>query len=164
MLDLAVPVRMGVAEASARPAKASLSLKLILCWVQLCYYSGIRATQSSIVLNASLPPLLPPIPPPRVAVQIIFHKENPGIDYEFYVPVEKKEEERERPKDREREAPRTPPREKPREHEQARAPLRSKYPLGELPRSVWQLCPKAALKQLPGWTCVPSSCSRDPHR
>lgn len=59
-------------------------------------------------------PLAPPPPPPRFSVQIIFHKDNPGIDYEFYVPVEKKEEERE------------PPRERPREHQQARAPLRSK--------------------------------------
>lgn len=67
---------------------------------------------------------LPFHPFPRPA-QIIFHKENPGIDYEFYVPVEKKEEERERPKDREREAPRNAPRDRPREREQARAPLRS---------------------------------------
>lgn len=78
-------------------------------------------------------PLLPSIPLPRFAVQIIFHKENPGIDYEFYVPVEKKEEERERPKDREREAPRNTPREKPRQREQARASLRSEYTLGFSP-------------------------------
>lgn len=106
-------------------------------------------------------PLLPSIPPsPRFAVQIIFHKENPGIDYEFYVPVEKKEEERERPKDREREAPRNTPRER----EQARAPLRSKYTLGDFPSSVWQLCPKTPLKQMSGWTRVTSSCSRDTNR
>lgn len=116
------------------------------------------------MLYVSLAPLLPSIPLPRVAVQIIFHKENPGIDYEFYVPVEKKEEERERPKDREREAPRNTPREKPREREQARAPLRSKYPLGDSPPSVWQLCPKTPPKQMSGWTCVTSSCSRDTHR
>lgn len=66
--------------------------------------------------------------PPR-PLQIIFHKENPGIDYEFYIPVEKKEEERERPKERERETPRNAARERPREREQARAPLRSKYAL-----------------------------------
>lgn len=81
-------------------------------------------------------------PSPRPS-QIIFHKENPGIDYEFYIPVEKKEEERERPKERERETPRNAPRERPREREQARAPLRSKYALfGAFPRSLWQLCPK----------------------
>ncbi|XP_029694476.1 thrombospondin type-1 domain-containing protein 4 isoform X2 [Takifugu rubripes] len=61
----------------------------------------------------------------QLQLYIIFHKENPGIDYEFYIPVEKKEEERERPKERERETPRNAPRERPREHEQARAPLRS---------------------------------------
>lgn len=55
-------------------------------------------------------------------LQIIFYQKNPGIDYEFYVPVEKKEQERERLVDRARE----PPRERPREHEPARAPLRSK--------------------------------------
>lgn len=64
-------------------------------------------------------------PNPRFAVQIISHKENPGIDYEFYVPVEKKEGERERLVEREREAPWEAPRERPREREPARAPLRS---------------------------------------
>lgn len=102
-------------------------------------------------------PLLPFIPPPRFAVQIIFHKENPGIDYEFYVPVEKKEEESEKLKDREREAPRNTPREKPREREQARAPLRSKYTLVDFPCSAWQLCPETPLKQMSGWMCVTSS-------
>lgn len=57
------------------------------------------------------------------ARQIIFHKENPGIDYEFYVPVEKKEaeRERERPPERERELPR----ERPRERDPGRSSLRS---------------------------------------
>lgn len=55
------------------------------------------------------------------APQIIFHKENPGINYEFYVPVEKREVERERMVEREKEAPR----ERPREREPGRAPLRS---------------------------------------
>lgn len=95
-------------------------------------------------------------------VQIIFHKENPGIDYEFYIPVEKKEEERERPKEREREAPRNAPRERPREREQARAPLRSKYPLlGAFPRSLWQLCPKSPINQMSGCTCATRSFSTD---
>lgn len=31
--NLTVPARLGVTEASARPAQASLSLELILCWV-----------------------------------------------------------------------------------------------------------------------------------
>lgn len=75
--------------------------------------------------------------------------------------MEKKEEESERPKDREREAPRNTPREKPMEREQARASLRSKSTLVDFPCSVWQLCPKTPLKQMSGWTCVTSSCSRD---
>lgn len=65
--------------------------------------------------------------------QIIFHKENPGIDYEFYVPVEKKDAERERERERERpvevewETGRHPPRERSRERESgSRASLRSK--------------------------------------
>lgn len=56
----------------------------------------------------------------QLQLYIIFHKENPGIDYEFYIPVEK-EAERERLTEREREVPR----ERPREREPARAPLRS---------------------------------------
>ncbi|TMS11220.1 Thrombospondin type-1 domain-containing protein 4, partial [Larimichthys crocea] len=56
----------------------------------------------------------------QLQLYIIFHKENPGIDYEFYVPVEKKEIERERLMERERETPR----ERHREREPARAPLR----------------------------------------
>lgn len=63
--------------------------------------------------------------------QIIFHKDNPGIDYEFYVPVEKKDAEREREREREREVEwesgRHPPRERSRERESgSRASLRSK--------------------------------------
>ncbi|KAL7393955.1 hypothetical protein ABVT39_018297 [Epinephelus coioides] len=57
----------------------------------------------------------------QLQLYIIFHKENPGIDYEFYIPVEKKEAERERLTEREREVPR----ERQREREPARAPLRS---------------------------------------
>lgn len=67
----------------------------------------------------------PPVLSPCFAPQIIFHKENPGIDYEFYVPVEKKELERERLTEKERETPREAPRERQREREPGRAPLRS---------------------------------------
>lgn len=92
-----------------------------------------------------------PAASPRFAVQIIFHKENPGIDYEFYIPVEKTEEERGRPKERERETPRHAPRERPWEREQARAPLRSKYTLFGLRLcSLWQLCTKTTVKQMSG--------------
>ncbi|XP_068591440.1 thrombospondin type-1 domain-containing protein 4 isoform X3 [Cebidichthys violaceus] len=59
----------------------------------------------------------------QLQLYIIFHKENPGINYEFYVPVEKKEVERERLTEREKE--REVPRERPREREPARAPLRT---------------------------------------
>ncbi|XP_031709035.1 thrombospondin type-1 domain-containing protein 4 isoform X1 [Anarrhichthys ocellatus] len=59
----------------------------------------------------------------QLQLYIIFHKENPGINYEFYVPVEKKEQERERLTAREKE--REAPRERQREREPARAPLRS---------------------------------------
>uniref|UniRef100_A0A3Q3QDS7 PLAC domain-containing protein n=1 Tax=Monopterus albus TaxID=43700 RepID=A0A3Q3QDS7_MONAL len=58
----------------------------------------------------------------QLLLYIIFYKDNPGIDYEFYIPVEKKEGEREWLIERERE----PPRERPREREPARAPLRSR--------------------------------------
>ena len=61
------------------------------------------------------------------ALQIIFHQQNPGIDYEFYIPVEKKEGERERLSERERETPREAPRERQRERESGRAPLRSEF-------------------------------------
>ncbi|XP_041648933.1 thrombospondin type-1 domain-containing protein 4 [Cheilinus undulatus] len=62
----------------------------------------------------------------QLQLYIIFHKENPGIDYEFYIPVEKKEGERERLAERERETPReAPTRERQREREPGRAPLRS---------------------------------------
>lgn len=68
----------------------------------------------------------------QLQLYIIFHKENPGIDYEFYVPVEKKDAERERERERERpvevewETGRHPPRERSRERESgSRASLRS---------------------------------------
>ncbi|XP_030605999.1 thrombospondin type-1 domain-containing protein 4 [Archocentrus centrarchus] len=61
----------------------------------------------------------------QLQLYIIFHKENPGIDYEYYIPVEKKEGEPEKLMERERETPREAPRERPREREPARAPLRS---------------------------------------
>ncbi|XP_034553364.1 thrombospondin type-1 domain-containing protein 4 [Notolabrus celidotus] len=61
----------------------------------------------------------------QLLLYIIFHKENPGINYEFYVPVEKTEGERERLTEREREPPREAPRERLREREPGRAPLRS---------------------------------------
>lgn len=58
----------------------------------------------------------------QLQLYIIFHKQNPGIDYEFYVPVEKKDGEKERLP--ESETPREPaPRERPREREPVRAPL-----------------------------------------
>ncbi|TNN80968.1 Thrombospondin type-1 domain-containing protein 4 [Liparis tanakae] len=57
----------------------------------------------------------------QLQLYIIFHKENPGINYEFYIPVEKREVERKRLTENEREAPR----ERPREREPGRAPLRS---------------------------------------
>ncbi|XP_060936459.1 thrombospondin type-1 domain-containing protein 4 [Limanda limanda] len=59
----------------------------------------------------------------QLLLYIIFHKENPGIDYEFYIPVEKKEAGRERLTDRGRQ--RETARERPREREPVRAPLRS---------------------------------------
>ncbi|XP_038140219.1 thrombospondin type-1 domain-containing protein 4 [Cyprinodon tularosa] len=55
----------------------------------------------------------------QLQLYIIFHKENPGIDYEFYIPVEKKEGEKERQAESET------PRETLRERDTARAPLRS---------------------------------------
>lgn len=61
----------------------------------------------------------------QLQLYIIFHQQNPGIDYEFYIPVEKKEGERERQSERERETPREAPRERQRERESGRAPLRS---------------------------------------
>lgn len=57
----------------------------------------------------------------QLQLYIIFHRQNPGIDYEFYIPVEKEEAGRERP--REREAVRERPRE--RESDGGRSPLRS---------------------------------------
>uniref|UniRef100_A0A1A8UI56 ADAMTS-like 4 n=1 Tax=Nothobranchius furzeri TaxID=105023 RepID=A0A1A8UI56_NOTFU len=53
----------------------------------------------------------------QLQLYIIFHKENPGIDYEFYIPVEKKRKEAE-----ERETPREAQRQ--RQREPARAALR----------------------------------------
>ncbi|XP_047454821.1 thrombospondin type-1 domain-containing protein 4 isoform X2 [Mugil cephalus] len=63
----------------------------------------------------------------QLQLYIIFHKENPGIDYEYYIPVEKEEGERARLPERERETPREAPRERPREREPARAPLRGPF-------------------------------------
>uniref|UniRef100_A0A3Q1C6Q7 PLAC domain-containing protein n=1 Tax=Amphiprion ocellaris TaxID=80972 RepID=A0A3Q1C6Q7_AMPOC len=62
---------------------------------------------------------------------IIFHKENPGIDYEFYVPLEKKEErlmEREAPREQAREWPREQLKEQPRDREPMREQLRDREP------------------------------------
>ncbi|KAK5599878.1 hypothetical protein CRENBAI_014477 [Crenichthys baileyi] len=59
----------------------------------------------------------------QLQLYIIFHKENPGIDYEFYIPVEDKDGEKERLVESER--PRESPRERQRQREPARAPLRS---------------------------------------
>uniref|UniRef100_A0A3P9M088 PLAC domain-containing protein n=1 Tax=Oryzias latipes TaxID=8090 RepID=A0A3P9M088_ORYLA len=60
----------------------------------------------------------------QLQLYVIFHKDNPGIDYEFYMPVEKKAE-KEKLTEREREPPVEIPRERPRERDTARAPLRS---------------------------------------
>ncbi|KAM6910648.1 ADAMTS-like protein 4 isoform 2-T2 [Xenentodon cancila] len=60
----------------------------------------------------------------QLQLYIIFHKDNPGIDYEFYLPVEK---EGEKERVTERETPREVPRERPRERETARAPLRNRW-------------------------------------
>ncbi|RVE62848.1 hypothetical protein OJAV_G00160160 [Oryzias javanicus] len=60
----------------------------------------------------------------QLQLYVIFHKDNPGIDYEFYIPEEKKPE-KEKLTEREREPPLERPRETPRERDSARAPLRS---------------------------------------
>lgn len=96
-----------------------------------------------MVIGYFLPLVLLPVLSPCFALQIIFHKENPGIDYEFYVPVEKKDAERERLMERERETPRNVPRERQRERESGRAPLHSTsiaLQLNDFPSSVQQLC------------------------
>ncbi|MEQ2272578.1 hypothetical protein XENORESO_000987 [Xenotaenia resolanae] len=59
----------------------------------------------------------------QLQLYIIFHKENPGIDYEFYIPVEDKDGEKERLVESER--PRESLRERQRQREPARGPLRS---------------------------------------
>ncbi|XP_056157928.1 thrombospondin type-1 domain-containing protein 4 [Lampris incognitus] len=55
----------------------------------------------------------------QLQLYIIFHRQNPGIDYRFYVPAEKTEAEKERPRERE------VARERPRDRDGPRAPLRS---------------------------------------
>lgn len=86
----------------------------------------------------------PFVPSPCFALQIIFHKENPGVDYEFFVPVDKKDAERERLLERERETPRNTPRERLREREPGRVPLHSKNITpsvsGFFPSLLWQPC------------------------
>ncbi|CAL8359785.1 unnamed protein product [Arctogadus glacialis] len=65
----------------------------------------------------------------QLQLYIIFHRQNPGIDYEYHLPVERAEREREKPREREREREREPARERPREREGlwegASSPLRS---------------------------------------
>ncbi|XP_053699740.1 thrombospondin type-1 domain-containing protein 4 [Synchiropus splendidus] len=61
----------------------------------------------------------------QLQLYIIFHQKNPGIDYEFYIPMEKKEVEREKPMDRDWQTPRDIQRQRQRERETGRAPLRS---------------------------------------
>ncbi|XP_012721199.2 thrombospondin type-1 domain-containing protein 4 [Fundulus heteroclitus] len=61
----------------------------------------------------------------QLQLYIIFQKENPGIDYEFYVPVENKEGEKERLAESEKETARETPRDRPMERQPVRAPLRS---------------------------------------
>ncbi|XP_027867390.1 thrombospondin type-1 domain-containing protein 4 [Xiphophorus couchianus] len=58
----------------------------------------------------------------QLQLYIIYQKDNPGVDYEFYIPVENKDGDKERLP--ENETPREPPREKAREREPVRAPLR----------------------------------------
>lgn len=88
---------------------------------------SIHAAEASLSLTVFpltvFLPLTLSVLSPCFALQIIFHKENPGINYEFYVPVEKKVLQRERLTEREKE--REAPRERQREREPARAPLRS---------------------------------------
>ncbi|XP_033836930.1 thrombospondin type-1 domain-containing protein 4 [Periophthalmus magnuspinnatus] len=89
----------------------------------------------------------------QLQLYIIFHQKNPGIDYEFYIPVEKKEGERMVERTRE------PPRERPREQEPAaRAPLR-----GPLTVSVEDPAPAAPPVSTPLHT-APSSDRWTPER
>ncbi|XP_064803633.1 thrombospondin type-1 domain-containing protein 4-like isoform X2 [Oncorhynchus masou masou] len=60
----------------------------------------------------------------QLTLYIIFHRQNPGIDYEFYIPTEKKVEERERPREREVERPREREVERERPRVGGREPLR----------------------------------------
>lgn len=89
----------------------------------------------------------------QLQLYIIFHRENPGIDYEYYIPVEKKEGERETPT-REKEPPREAPRERPRERETARAPLR-----GPLTVSIEDPPPAAPPVSVPSFPSSSSSSS-----
>ncbi|XP_041844598.1 thrombospondin type-1 domain-containing protein 4 [Melanotaenia boesemani] len=86
----------------------------------------------------------------QLQLYIIFHKANPGIDYEFYIPVEKKEGERETLM--EREVPREAPRERLREREPARAPFR-----GPLTVSVEDPPPAAPPVSVPSFPSSSSS-------
>ncbi|KAM3614946.1 uncharacterized protein V6R79_021216 [Siganus canaliculatus] len=89
---------------------------------------------------------------------IIFHKANPGIDYEFYIPVEKKEVERQRLTERERETPReTAPRERQRERDPGRAPLRS--PLTVSVEESPPVHPPVSIPSLPSSSSSSSSSS-----
>lgn len=90
------------------------------------FSTGISQVALGCFLSLAASPLNLSVSAAYFALQIIFHKENPGIDYEFYIPVEKKEVERERITERQREPAREAPRERSREREPARAPLRSK--------------------------------------
>lgn len=90
------------------------------------FSTGISKVALGCFLSLAAPPPTLSVSAACFAPQIIFHKENPGIDYEFYIPVEKKEGERERLTERQREPAREAPRERSREREPARAPLRSK--------------------------------------
>lgn len=96
----------------------------------------------------------------QLQLYIIFHKENPGIDYEFYVPMEKKEGEREKLTERVRETPReAPPRERPREREAGRAPLRS-----PLSASIADPPPAPPPISLPSFPSHSSHSSHSPER
>ncbi|KAM9309469.1 thrombospondin type-1 domain-containing protein 4 [Pholidichthys leucotaenia] len=95
----------------------------------------------------------------QLQLYIIFHKDNPGIDYEFYIPVEKTEQaERERLMEREEEMPRETPLERQREREPSmRAPLRS--PLTVSIEEPLLVLPPVSLPSYPSTSSFSSSSS-----
>ncbi|CAL8247271.1 unnamed protein product [Lota lota] len=61
----------------------------------------------------------------QLQLYIIFHRQNPGIDWEYYLPVVRAEREREKPREREVARERERPREREGLREEASSPLRS---------------------------------------